>query len=217
VKRWMKGGVVEPDRVIHRGRTLSLVRREVELPVGGRVTVELVRHPGAATILPLLNASRLLLIRQFRPAVGGWLWEIPAGTLDPGECAADCARRELLEETGYDAELIREVGRVYPVPDFSDDLVHVFVARNLRYRGQELQSDEVIEVVPIHLTRVVRMIMDGEITDAKTMISVLLLVGMKRCGQSGSLPLAVAGQRGPGGPPVGRRGNTRAARRRLRT
>lgn len=159
------------------------------MPVRGKLTVEMVRHPGAAAILPLLDPSTILLIRQYRPVVGGWLWEIPAGTLEPDESPIECARRELLEETGYHAASIAEVGLVYPVPDFSDDLIHVFVAQNLSFQGRVLENDELIENVPTSLAQAIEMIRRGEIIDGKTLISILLLA---RLGLGARLPMRIS-------------------------
>jgi ADP-ribose pyrophosphatase len=163
--------------VLHRGRKFSL---EVITRAGrdGRPAEwEVIRHPGAAVILPLLEAGaglRIVLIRNQRVAVGAAIWELPAGTLEPPEAPEACAARELVEETGYQAATILPLGRFYSTPGMTDEVMWVYWATGLRQVGQRLEADEDMTVEPLAPRRVLEMIDGGEIVDGKTIASVLL-------------------------------------------
>lgn len=163
------------DRELLTTDKFSLVMRDAVLPDGLRVTASVIRHPGAAAIIALFDDLSVLLIRQFRIAIGDWIWEIPAGTLRSSETPSECARRELREETGYLASQVSKVGEFLPVPDYSDDLVHLFLATDLSPTSQELDSDEVIEVSRIPLAVALEMVRSGDIRDAKTMLALLTI------------------------------------------
>ncbi len=120
------------SKTVWRGRFFAFRSDEVELP-DGKVTVrDIVEHPGAVAIIPILSDGRILLVRQYRYAVGKELLEIPAGTMEAGESPQECAKRELSEETGYEAERIMELTRFYTAPGYSSELIHIFVARGLK-------------------------------------------------------------------------------------
>ena len=125
-------------------------------------------HPGAAVIVPQLPDGRLLLIRQYRFAVQREILEFPAGTLDPGEDPAGCARREIAEETGYAADLWKPLGPLLPAPGFADEIQHGFFASGLQPAERNLDEDECIEVVPHSVPDVERLITTGELLDAKS-------------------------------------------------
>ena len=112
------------------------------------------------------------MLNQYRHAVGGMLWEIPAGTFDGKEDPLACARRELLEETGYSASNWTPLGAITPVPGYSDERIHLFLARGLTAKTQNLDADEIIEVHKVPIERLVAMIMEGGIEDAKTIAAV---------------------------------------------
>ncbi len=133
---------------------------------------ELVVHPGAVVILPCIE-DRVLLIRNYRFAVKKTLWELPAGTLESGESPETCAARELIEETGYQADQIKPLLHFYTTPGFCDEILYAYEASGLTFVGQNLDEGEQIEVVPTPFAKAVEMIFSGEIVDAKT-ISVLL-------------------------------------------
>ena len=153
--------------VVHKGCRLEL--RLVDLPVGGDVIQkELVVHRGAVIILPLLDDDKVVLIRNFRVAVGEELWELPAGTLAAGEAPEACALRELKEETGYQASSIELLGTFFNAPGWSTYRLFAFVARGLTAGQQELERDESIQVHIIPLAEVCSMIACGEIMDGKT-------------------------------------------------
>jgi len=156
---------------IHRGRILDIGIERVRLPNGVEADLEIVRHPGAAAIVPIGDDGRVLLIRQYRYAAGGFLLEIPAGTRNAGELARDCALRELTEETGVRAGELIDLGEVVPVPGYSTERIHLFAARRLERAAQALDPDELIEVQPVAFAEIGRMLVDGTIVDAKSIVA----------------------------------------------
>lgn len=159
---------------IHRGRVFSLDRENVTLPNGVTTDLDVIRHPGAAAIVPLAEGDAVLLLRQFRHAAGGELWEIPAGTLGPGETPLECARRELAEETGRDARDWQSLGEIVPVPGYSDERIHLFLASGLVPAKQHLDRDEIIEVHRLPFRRALEMIGEGAVRDGKTICGLYL-------------------------------------------
>jgi 8-oxo-dGTP pyrophosphatase MutT (NUDIX family) len=161
-------------RDIYRGKIVHLTTEEVRLPTGRRLVLEIVRHPGAAAVAALDTEGRVTLLRQYRHAVGGYLWEVPAGKLDAGESPESCAARELREEAGLAAEHLEPAGSVVTCPGFCDEEIHLFVATGLRPVPQTLAEDEVIDTVrAVPLTEALAMIAAGEIRDAKTIAAVV--------------------------------------------
>jgi ADP-ribose pyrophosphatase len=161
-------------KVLFCGRIVSLHLEKHPTGAGRTAEFEVVRHPGGAAALPLLPDGRVVLIRQLRPVVGGTLWEIPAGRLEPGEPPEACARRELREEAGYSGTL-EKLGEMLTAPGFCDEVVHLFVARNLQPLPRAPEEDEVIEPVPVPLAEALAMVRRGEIRDGKTQLALLLL------------------------------------------
>lgn len=160
--------------VIHRGRVFQLVRENVTLDNGTTTDLDFIEHPGAAAIVALTGENDVVLVRQYRHALGRYIWEIPAGTLDPGEPVLDCARRELAEETGYAAAEWRMLGEITPVPGYSDERIHLFLATGLSEAAQRLDADEVLEAQGRPLAEAAAMIARGEIQDAKSICALLL-------------------------------------------
>lgn len=156
-----------------QGRRMSVRVDEVRLQDGTEVVRETVEHPGAVAIVPVLADGSVVLIRQWRHAVGGELLEIPAGTLEPGEDPADCARRELVEETGFEAGRIEPVVSFYTSPGILDEKLHVFLARDLRPAAMDLDEGEVIEPVTVPWAEALAMCRDGRVEDAKTLVGLL--------------------------------------------
>jgi ADP-ribose pyrophosphatase len=158
---------------IHRGKVFRLQRETVTLPNDLNTQLDVIRHPGAVAVVPLLDESHVILIHQYRHAVGSFIWEIPAGTLSEGEEPLDCARRELREETGYDPGSLRKLGEIVPVPGYADERIHIYLATDLKSASQHLDEDEVLDVKAVPLARALAMIDDGEIVDAKTIVGLL--------------------------------------------
>jgi ADP-ribose pyrophosphatase len=142
----------------------------VALPNGNTVDLEIVRHPGAAAVVPVLDDGDVLLIRQYRHAAGGYLLEIPAGTLHAGEDPRDCALRELEEEIGYRARRLDFLFSIHTTPGFTDEVIHLYRAADLTPGTQALGDDEVLEVVRMPLAGAIRQIAQGGIRDAKTIV-----------------------------------------------
>ena len=166
-------------RVLHIGAKFNFEQVEFVTDAGERVVREVVRHPGAVVILPIQSGGidpTVILIRNFRLSIESTLWELPAGTLARGEDPAECAVRELEEETGFRAATIQPLARYHLSPGMTDECMHAFVARDLVSVGQHTEIDEFISVHPMSLSRVLRMIDSGEITDAKTIATVLRFV-----------------------------------------
>lgn len=169
---------------IHTGRVINLDVDRVRFPDGSTGELEIVRHPGASAIVPFLSDPRgddpqLLLIRQYRYAAGGYLHEIPAGRLHPGEEPLECARRELREETGCTAASIEPMFWMFTTPGFTDERIHVFLATGLTMGTASLEADEFVETVTLPLSEALAMIERGQIQDAKTALSILFAAGYR--------------------------------------
>ncbi len=164
------------DNLIHRGRVFDIYTEKVALPNDVTTDLDIIRHPGASAIVPYVDEDKILMIRQYRYCVGGYIWEIPAGTLESGESPEACAKRELTEETGYTAKTWNKLGVITPVPAYSDEKIHLYMAGKLTKTLTNLDEDEIIDVHQIPMDQAVAMIMDGRIQDAKT-ISAILMAG----------------------------------------
>lgn len=161
--------------VLCPGKKFDFARVRFRAPAGGMIEKEYVAHPGAVVIVPVLDGGRLVLIRNFRGAPGTWEWEFPAGTLDqPGEPASSCAARELIEETGHEAEQVRFIGSYLTSPGLSDEWMRAFVAEGLREVGQRLEAGEMIEVAVKTVREVWAMAASGEFRDGKSLAALLL-------------------------------------------
>lgn len=169
----MQEEVIRSERIF-RGRVVNLRVDTVRLPNGRLSQREIVEHRGAVAIVPLLDDKTALMIRQFRLAVKEDLLEVPAGTLEPGEQPEECALRELEEETGYRAGSVQRLFTQYLAPGYSQEILHVFLARDLQPTAQQTDEDENVEVVPMPIHRAVEMVLSGEIKDAKTIAALLV-------------------------------------------
>lgn len=172
-----------------KGRFLHAFRDEVWLPDGKVSTREYVVHPGAVMVIPLLQDStgawRVVLERQYRYPIGQVMIEFPAGKLDPGESVADCARRELLEETGYSAAEWARAGQMHPVIAYSTEFIDVWFARGLTSGEQHLDAGEFLDVFTASPEDLLQWCMEGKVTDAKTLAGALWLQNVL----AGSWPL----------------------------
>ncbi len=164
---------------LYKGKIFDVVLEKVTLPNGAVKDREIVRHPGASAMVPLLDDGRVVLIKQYRHAVGEFVWEIPAGTLEPDEAPMECARRELVEETGYEATNFEKLTEILPAPGYTDEHIHIFLATGLQAVDQRLEDDEVLELQPTVLETALAMVAQGDIRDAKT-IAGLFLTSLKR-------------------------------------
>ncbi|MEX0691233.1 MAG: NUDIX hydrolase [Gemmatimonadales bacterium] len=167
-------------RTVYEGRRINVTLDTVRTPRGDVIELEMVRHPGACAVVPLLENTDgddpvVLLIRQYRWAAGGTIWEIPAGVLEPGEDPANCARRELEEEAGATAGSIEKLSSIWTTPGFTDEVIHLFVAKDLTPVPTRHQADELIETAARPLSSVMSMIRDGEIRDGKSIVALLYL------------------------------------------
>jgi ADP-ribose pyrophosphatase len=165
---------------MYSGRVLKLDLDTVLLPNGRTTELEILRHPGASAIVPLKEDGRVVLIRQLRHAAGGFIYEIPAGKLDPQEDPRDCAVRELEEEVGYRAGFLELLTSIWTAPGFTDEVIHIFQGTNLEKGIQALDQDEVLEIVEWPLEEAMARIQDGTIRDAKTIIGLQMVFGRKK-------------------------------------
>ncbi len=152
---------------------LKVARERATLPDGRQVDLDIVRHPGAAAVVPFLSDREVLLIRQFRHAAGGTILEVPAGKLDPGESPETCAVRELEEEAGQRAGRLVSLGWIFTTPGFTDERIHLFSAFDLETVARRPDDDEVIDLVPTSLDAALAMVWSGEFNDAKSALALL--------------------------------------------
>lgn len=178
-----KAGRIKSRRV-HTGKVISLDVDTVRFPDGSVGELEMIRHPGASAIVPFLSDPRgedpqVLMIRQYRYAADGYMYEIPAGRLDPGESPLDCAMRELKEETGCTAERFDHLLTMYTTPGFTDEKIHLFMATGLVAGETKHEADEFLDLHPMRLSRALEMVEAGGIQDAKTALGLLFAAGFR--------------------------------------
>jgi ADP-ribose pyrophosphatase len=167
---------------VYTGKVISLDVDLVEFPNGTTGEIEMIRHPGASAVVPFLSDPRsddpqLLLIKQYRYAAGGYMYEIPAGRLEPGEAPASCAARELREETGCTAASMEHMYTMYTTPGFTDEKIHIFLAAGLTRGPTAHEADEFLSVESVPLRKALEMIKSGEINDGKTAAAILYTAG----------------------------------------
>jgi ADP-ribose pyrophosphatase len=158
---------------IKTGFQIRVANEIAELPDGRRVRLDVVRHPGAAAVVPFLGEDEVLLIRQYRHAAGGTILEVPAGKLDDGEAPEACAARELEEEAGRRAGRLAKLGWIFTTPGFTDEVIHLFAAFDLEAVPTRHEHDELIELVPMPLARALELVWAGEIPDAKSALALV--------------------------------------------
>lgn len=169
---------------IHTGKIIKLDSDRLRYPDGSEAEVDIVRHPGASAIVPFLSDPegedpQILLLRQYRYAADGYLYEIPAGRLDPGETPADCAARELKEETGCTAKQMEPLITMVTTPGFTDERIHLFMATELTHGEAAREADEFADVIVMRLSEALELIQRGEIVDGKTALAILYAAGFK--------------------------------------
>ncbi len=160
---------------IYAGKVLVLNRETILLPNGQSTELEIIRHPGASAVVPIKDDGRVILIRQFRHAAGGFIYEIPAGKLHPQEDPRICAARELEEEIGYRAGQLELLTSIWTAPGFTDEVIHIYRGTELQPGRQQLDHDEVLEVVEWPMEEAMAGIQNGTIRDAKTIIGLQLV------------------------------------------
>jgi 8-oxo-dGTP pyrophosphatase MutT (NUDIX family) len=164
---------VNQTEIAFRGRVITVQVEQVLLPNGETARYEIVYHPGGAAIVAVDSLQRVCLLRQFRPAAKGWIWELPAGRLEPGEPPAATARRELVEEAGCEAARWDDLGSILSSPGVFAETIHLYLARDLQPVPSQHERHEVIEVHWVPLQDAVRQALSGEINDGKTIIGLL--------------------------------------------
>jgi ADP-ribose pyrophosphatase len=174
------------SQLLHKGNFLELRRDDVRLPDGTQATREYVVHPGAVAIVPLLDDGRIVLERQYRHPLGRVLLELPAGKIDAGEATLDCARRELLEETGYSAREWAYAGVIHNAAAYSTEAIEIWFARGLTAGAQRLDAGEFLELCLLREEEFEAFVARGELTDVKTIVGLLWLQKWR----SGAWPLA---------------------------
>jgi ADP-ribose pyrophosphatase len=167
-------------RKIYQGRIFSVQVETIPLPKGGEMKAEIIRHPGSVVLIPLTGAGEIILVRQYRPAIARWAWELPAGTLEDGEDPAKAAVRECHEEIGLIPSRVELLGSLYPTPGYCDEVMHYYRATGLRPPGAgdeaaQPDEDEDIEAKPVTLDALRAMVAAGEIIDLKTVAALALI------------------------------------------
>jgi ADP-ribose pyrophosphatase len=168
------------SRRVYAGRIIDLDLDTVAFPNGATGELEMIRHPGAAAVVPFLESPTaadplVALIRQFRHAADRYVWEVPAGRLDPGETPEACARRELEEEAGLVADELRRLSTIYTTPGFTDEQIHLFLAHPVQPGAPRPEHDEFVEVHRLRWSAVLELICRGEIVDGKTLACLMFV------------------------------------------
>lgn len=172
------------SRELYSGKFITLNRDTVRFPDDTTAEMDVVRHPGASAVVPFLSGPmgdepQILMLRQYRYAAGGYLYEIPAGRLDVGETPLECAVRELKEETGCTADHIEPMTVILTTPGFTDEVIHLFMATGLTHGEPNREADEFVDLVIMRLSEALERISGGEITDSKTVLAILFAAGFK--------------------------------------
>jgi ADP-ribose pyrophosphatase len=167
----LKEEILKIDTV-YSGRILNVQKKTIKLQSGNTTCREIINHPGSVAIIPFIDKETVILIEQYRSTIEKVILEIPAGTIEPKETPKNCARRELLEETGYQARNLRKLLTSYTTPGYSNEQMHFYLATDLTFKGERPEEDEKIRIRKIKVDRVIRMISNGEIKDMKTICSI---------------------------------------------
>ncbi|MEY2854373.1 MAG: hypothetical protein RL030_1505 [Pseudomonadota bacterium] len=184
----------------YRGRVVTVNVETVELPNGKVADFEVIHHPGGAAVVAIDAQDRVCLLRQYRAAVRDWVWELPAGRLEPGEPPIETARRELVEEAGLEALQWRELGSILSSPGVFAEVLHLYLAEGLVEVPDHREEYELFEAHWIDYSEAVRRAMDGRIRDAKTLVA-LLRAAPLRTSPAGALPAGTSPAGAPAVPP----------------
>jgi ADP-ribose pyrophosphatase len=163
-----------PRQVVHEGRKIKVVVDTSTGPDGQTIRRDMILHPGAVVILPVVDRDHICILRNYRFVIDETLWELPAGTLEPNEPLEKAAARELLEETGYVAKRWRSLGYLYASPGVLDEKLHLYVAEDLTPGEAQPEADEQLEPKTVAWSDALRMALDGTIKDAKTVTAILM-------------------------------------------
>ena len=161
-------------RKIFNGSLLKLSLERQRFPNNYIADLEVVRHPGAVLVVPVLDSDKAILIRQYRPVIDAYIWELPAGTLKKNEPPLECAKRELIEEIGYSASLWKKIGFIYPAPGYTTEKINIYVARKLKKVKQAPEIDEIIKARIFLKKDIAKLLKSGKIIDAKTICALKL-------------------------------------------
>ncbi|MEW5759017.1 MAG: NUDIX hydrolase [Candidatus Omnitrophota bacterium] len=165
-------------KTLYQGNLISMYTERHKYPNGSIINLEIIRHPGAVLVIPFLDKNKIVLIKQYRPVINSYIWELPAGTLRKGEDLILCAKRELCEEIGYNAKQIKKIGFIYPAPGYTTEKIVIFRADKLvKAALHQHEEDEVITPKIFSKTQIKNLIENKKIVDAKT-ISALALSGV---------------------------------------
>lgn len=162
------------DEIVFQGRLLKLYKKRERYPSGHIADLEVVVHPGAVLIVPFLKKDKIVFIRQYRPVIKSFIWELPAGTLKKSERPLSCAKRELVEEIGYIAGKWERIGYIYPAPGYTTEKITIYKAGLLQKTEAIKEDDEIIEPMAFSKKEIIHMINIGRIVDAKTLCALLL-------------------------------------------
>ena len=157
----------------YMGNFINMFIDKVRLPNKHIVDIEYIDHPGAAAIVPVDNDGNIIMVRQFRYAASGFIWEIPAGKIDNGEAPEICAARELQEETGFSCDQLEPLGFIWTTPGFTNEKIWLYLARNLELCTQALEDSEVLTVEKVPVSKAIEDAKKGLINDAKTVCGLL--------------------------------------------
>jgi len=162
---------IKESKIIYSGR---VVRLRIDYLKDRKIKIrEVVEHPGAVAILPVISRDRILLINQYRYPVGKWILEVPAGTIKDGESPDECALRELEEETGYKARILKKMLTIYPSPGYSTESIHIYVASGLEKSTQKLEEDEELTIIEMGVDEAIEELMKRNEVDGKTFLTLL--------------------------------------------
>lgn len=159
---------------VFRGRLINLYIERQRFPNGYVTDLEVIKHPGAVLIVPFIDEGRIVFIRQYRPVINSYIWELPAGTLHKNESPLNCAKRELAEEIGHRAKMWERIGYIYPAPGYTTETIIIYKAKELKRIESKREEDEIITVKIFARRHIVKLFKSGKIVDAKT-ISALKL------------------------------------------
>lgn len=162
------------SKTVFKGKLLTVEIKETRLPNGHSVNLEIVKHPGAVLLIPVLTKNKIIFLKQFRPVVQSYIYELPAGTLEGHESLIRCARREIAEETGYSARKFTRLGSIFPVPGYSTEKITIFKAEGLRKGKRLCQDDEIIHAFVVTREKVRQLFKSGKIVDAKTICALAM-------------------------------------------